>query len=83
MKKLILLELALLFLATTFQSDNPATNIRFDLQKAGKIKLLVHDVLGKEISVLVNEKLPAGSYEYTFDAGELPTGIYFYSLITD
>ena len=83
MKKLILPELVLLFPATTFQSVNPATKIRFDIQNAGKIKLLVHDILEKEISVLINEKLSAGSYEYTFDAGALPSGIYFYSLITD
>ncbi|MBK8981071.1 MAG: T9SS type A sorting domain-containing protein [Ignavibacteria bacterium] len=62
---------------------NPVTEIRFDLLKAGKIKLLVYNILGKEVAVLVNEKLSAGSYEYTFNSGALPSGVYFYSLIAE
>jgi photosystem II stability/assembly factor-like uncharacterized protein len=62
---------------------NPVTKIKFDIPKAGEVKLIVYDIIGKEVSTLVNEKLSTGSYEYTFDGSSLPSGIYFYSLITD
>ncbi len=38
---------------------------------------------GEEVADLVNEELNAGSYEYKFDAGNLPSGVYFYKLETD
>lgn len=59
---------------------NPTTNIRFDLAKGGDVKLTVFDVTGKEVAVLVNEQLGAGSYSYDFDAGNLATGVYFYKV---
>jgi photosystem II stability/assembly factor-like uncharacterized protein len=62
---------------------NPLTIIRLDIQKTGMIKLIIYNVLGKKISILVNEKLAAGSYEYEFDGSTLPSGVYFYSLITE
>jgi photosystem II stability/assembly factor-like uncharacterized protein len=62
---------------------NPVTKIKFDIPKAGEVKLIVYDIIGKEVSTLVNEKLSTGSYKYTFDGSSLPSGIYFYSLITD
>jgi hypothetical protein len=45
--------------------------------------LKVYDILGKEISTLVNEKLQPGTYEVTFNASQYPSGVYFYRLITD
>ncbi|RPI61955.1 MAG: T9SS C-terminal target domain-containing protein, partial [Ignavibacteriales bacterium] len=42
--------------------------------------LKVYDVLGNEVAILVNEYKPAGSYEVTFDASSLSSGIYFYKL---
>lgn len=62
---------------------NPVTKIKFDILKAGKIRLSVYDVLGKEVATLVDEKLLPGSYEYNFDAGEFSSGVYFYSLIAE
>lgn len=59
---------------------NPKTNIRFDLPKSGIVKLIVYDILGKEVSSLVNEKLQPGKYEVNFDASDLSSGIYIYTL---
>ena len=61
---------------------NPSTNIKFEMPKSGKAELKVFDAGGREVSVLLNENLSAGSYEYTFDAAGLPSGIYFYRLRT-
>ncbi|MBW7899827.1 MAG: T9SS type A sorting domain-containing protein [Candidatus Brocadia sapporoensis] len=62
---------------------NPITKIRFDIHEAGIVKLMVHNILGKEVGILVNERLSPGSYEYTFEAGsDLSSGVYFYTLQT-
>jgi len=61
---------------------NPSTTIRFDLPKSGFVKLVVYNSLGSETAVLVNENLQAGSYEYKWTAGNLSSGIYFYTLET-
>jgi hypothetical protein len=44
------------------------------------VSLKVYDVLGNDITTLVNEEKPAGSYEVEFDATNLPSGVYFYQL---
>jgi len=62
---------------------NPVTSIGFDIARAGNVSLIVYNSLGKEIYRLVNENLSAGSYVYSFNAGEMPSGIYYYSLKTD
>jgi hypothetical protein len=64
---------------------NPSTTIKFTVPKAGAsnpVKLIVYDVLGKEIAVLVNETLGAGTYQFEWNASNQPSGIYFYKLIT-
>ena len=61
---------------------NPSTRIRFTLPHSGKTSLIVYDVLGKEISVLINREMSAGEYEAVFDGSSLPSGIYFYRLIS-
>ncbi len=62
---------------------NPTTKIRFDISNSEEVKLVVHDILGRVISVLVNERLSPGIYEYTFEAGsDLSSGVYFYTLQT-
>jgi hypothetical protein len=50
---------------------------------AGRVKVSVYDISGKEVSVLVNEELKAGVYEVRFDSGDLPSGIYFYRMETE
>jgi hypothetical protein len=62
---------------------NPLTNIRFFLCKSENVELIVYDALGRRVSTLVNEKLAAGSYEVTWDAGDNPSGVYLYQLIAD
>ncbi|MBL7128489.1 MAG: SBBP repeat-containing protein [Ignavibacteria bacterium] len=62
---------------------NPTTNIKFDLKKPSYTKLIVYDILGKEVATLVNEKLNAGSYEVNWDASHYPSGVYFYRIVAD
>ncbi len=59
---------------------NPSTTIRFGIRTSGNVSLKVHDVLGREVAVLADEYLRAGSYERVFDAGNLSSGVYFYTL---
>jgi hypothetical protein len=63
---------------------NPSTKIKFDIaevkSKTLNVKLIIYDILGKEITTLVNENLNPGSYEVTFNGNNLPSGIYFYQL---
>ncbi len=62
---------------------NPATTIRWQSMTDGWQTLKVYDVLGNEVVTLVNEYKPAGSYEVDFNASNLSTGIYFYSIQVD
>jgi parallel beta-helix repeat protein len=59
---------------------NPTTNIRFDIASAENVWLSVFDILGREVSTIVNEKLSAGNYNIQFNASALSSGIYFYTL---
>jgi photosystem II stability/assembly factor-like uncharacterized protein len=66
---------------------NPATIIKFQIKdsrhdgSSTNVKLVVFDILGKEVATLVNGNYKPGMYEATFDGGSLPSGIYFYRLI--
>lgn len=59
---------------------NPTTNIKFAVTKSGLVSLKVYDLAGKEVSTLVNESMAPGTYEYKFNATNLSSGIYFYTL---
>jgi hypothetical protein len=59
---------------------NPSTIIKFELPIASHVSLAVYDVLGREVSVLVNERKVPGSYEIKFDGSNLASGVYFYRL---
>ena len=59
---------------------NPSTTMKFELPKTSMVRLSVCDILGREVSVLVNERKNAGSYEVKFDASGLASGVYFYRL---
>lgn len=61
---------------------NPETKIKFDIVKTGNVKLTVYDMHGKEIAILVNKTLQPGTYETTFDANKLASGIYFCQIIS-
>lgn len=62
---------------------NPTTKIKFNLPESAFLRLAVYDISGREIRLLVNGRLNRGEHTYIFDAGMLPSGIYFYSLITE
>jgi hypothetical protein len=50
------------------------------LPKASDVRLSVYDMLGREVSVLVDERKDAGVYEVKFDGSNLASGVYFYRL---
>ena len=52
------------------------------MSKSGFVPLKVFDITGKEVAVLVNEELSAGVYNVDFDASNLSSGTYFYSMET-
>ncbi|TAK58275.1 MAG: T9SS type A sorting domain-containing protein [Bacteroidetes bacterium] len=61
---------------------NPVTNfgLRISPQTKGMVSLKVFDVLGREVATLVNENLLPGTYEVSWNAGNHPSGVYFYRL---
>lgn len=62
---------------------NPSTKIRFDVQRYSMVRIVVYDLTGKEIQTLVNEKIQPGRYEISFYGSQLPSGVYFYKMITE
>lgn len=62
---------------------NPSTVINYRLAKAGKVVLKIYDLLGREISTLVDGEKAAGSYSVTFNATNLASGMYIYVIKTD
>ncbi|MCI0450434.1 MAG: T9SS type A sorting domain-containing protein [Chlorobi bacterium] len=63
------------------QSFYKVTKIGFDLPEDCRVKLLIYDVFGREISVLVDQNLKAGSYEVKWNALKVSPGIYYYKVI--
>jgi hypothetical protein len=59
---------------------NPSTTINYTIEKSGFTKLSVYNAIGEEIRVLVNKSQSAGKYSINFNAVDLPSGLYFYSL---
>ena len=59
---------------------NPTTEIQFSMANEGMAALTVYDMLGREVAVLLNDRLSAGSHSVRFDAGNLPSGMYIYTL---
>jgi hypothetical protein len=59
---------------------NPSTTIRFDLPHASKVTLKVYNVLGQEVTTLVEEEKPAGTYDVQFSAQNLASGMYVYRI---
>jgi hypothetical protein len=59
---------------------NPTTVVRYQLPVASRVKLVVYDLLGRQVAVLVNERRNAGVHEVRFDAAGLASGVYFYRL---
>lgn len=66
---------------------NPSTKIKFDVARHGEsstsdVKIVVYDVMGREVQTIVNERMLPGTYEATFDGSKLNSGVYFYKMIT-
>jgi uncharacterized protein (DUF362 family) len=59
---------------------NPATVISYQLLNAGRVKLSIFDILGREVTTLVNEQKAAGTYTVTWNASGFSSGVYFYRL---
>jgi hypothetical protein len=59
---------------------NPATKIKFSLPNQNYVSIKVYNTLGQEVAVLVNKNLSAGSYSVDFNAGNLPSGVYIYTM---
>jgi hypothetical protein len=59
---------------------NPNTTIKYSIPELSFVTIKVFDVLGNEITTLVNEEKPLGSYEVEFDATRLTSSVYFYQL---
>ena len=62
---------------------NPTTKISFALPKSGFVTLKIYDVMGREVSTLVNEYKTANNYSVEFNAATLSSGIYFYKINAD
>ena len=61
---------------------NPSTTIRFTLPEPQYARLIVYDMLGREIRRLVDGALEAGNHDVIFEAGDLPSGSYLYRIET-
>lgn len=59
---------------------NPSTVINYSIPKSGFVTVKVFDVLGKVVSVLVDEEKAVGNYSVKFSANNLPSGVYFYRI---
>jgi len=59
---------------------NPSTNIKYSIPAAGIVTLKVYDLLGREVSTLVNEQQQAGTFDVVFDGSNLASGVYYYQL---
>ncbi len=59
---------------------NPSTHIRFSLVKSNATRLTVFNALGQKVRTLVNRRMAAGNFDIIFDARDLPSGVYFYTL---
>ncbi|MBN1633778.1 MAG: T9SS type A sorting domain-containing protein [Ignavibacteria bacterium] len=62
---------------------NSMTNVKWQMLNAGAVKIIVYDLLGKEVATLVNEELQTGVYQVRFDAENLTSGVYYYRLETN
>ncbi len=59
-----------------------STTIRYALPRASHVRLAIYDMLGREVRMLVVGAIPAGRHEATFEAGDLPSGLYVARLVT-
>jgi hypothetical protein len=60
---------------------NPQTKIKFAVPKATYTKLIIYDLLGREVTTLINSELKPGTYEADWDGSYFSGGVYFYKLM--
>jgi photosystem II stability/assembly factor-like uncharacterized protein len=56
---------------------NPSTTIKYSLPAQGKVKIIIYNALGREITKIADEEKPAGEYEIKWNASSYPSGVYF------
>ena len=59
---------------------NPTTKIKFALPQNGMTKIIIYDLLGREVQTIINNELRAGYHEINFDASNFHSGVYFYRI---
>jgi hypothetical protein len=59
---------------------NPTTKIKFALPQTALTKIIIYDLLGREVQTLINKELEAGYHEINFEASNFQSGVYFYSI---
>ncbi|HEX2869010.1 MAG TPA: T9SS type A sorting domain-containing protein [Ignavibacteriales bacterium] len=59
---------------------NPGTTITYSLPKQAFVELKIYDLLGREVTTLVNQEQKADEYKVQFDGSNLPSGMYIYSI---
>jgi hypothetical protein len=62
---------------------NPSTTITYSIPNNSRVIIKVYDVIGKEISTIENSERAAGTYNVSFDAKQLASGVYYYKLTAD
>ncbi|NNG27656.1 MAG: T9SS type A sorting domain-containing protein, partial [Ignavibacteriaceae bacterium] len=62
---------------------NPSTEIKFAIPQIANVTLKVFDVLGREVVTLVDEQMEAGKHSLIFNAANLSSGVYYYTIITE
>jgi hypothetical protein len=60
---------------------NPSTTIQYQLPEEVKVRLEVYDLLGRKVTTLLDNRIPAGYHEVSFDASSLASGLYIYRLV--
>ena len=61
---------------------NPTTTIEYSIPEALFVELKIYDILGGEVASLVKENKPSGKHSVKFNASNLPSGIYFYRIVS-
>jgi hypothetical protein len=62
---------------------NPSTKIRFSVPERSNVKLILHDMLGREVAVLLNEEMNPGVKEIEFNGNGLASGVYLVRMVTN
>ncbi len=62
---------------------NPTTNIKFAVPENSNVKITIYNAVGKQVAVLVNDQFAPGFYNYSWNASNLASGVYFYEMVTN